>query len=602
MAIITGTAFRTPSTGSRRSARPLTTPRRRPTPIPPPRARTSRRSRRAPILLAVITDTPKVRAIRVELERRYAPDYRVLVATSPHLAEAMLNRFRDERIEVAVVLADLRLGDANGIDLLGRVRALHPGAKRALLSTLGDHDAAKPIHQAMALGQIDLAVYWPWRSPEESLYPQVGEALATWWRANRPGFERVRVIGRQWDPRSHLLRDLGKRNGVPFGFYAAESDSGRRLLTELGTDDGNLPVVSVDNQVLINPSVTDIADVLGATTKVPTALHDVAIIGAGPAGLASAVYAASEGLRTVVFEPVALGGQAGTSSMIRNYLGFPLGISGEEITRRAHEQALHFGATVVHTHAAVGLRAENDTRVVSMSNGSEVRARTVILATGVAYRRLRAPALDRLIGLGVFYGAATTEARARAGEDVYVVGAGNSAGQAALHLAQFAAKVTLVVRGSSLASSMSAYLSNQLATMPNIHIRFGTSVADGHGGSRLEALVLENADGTRHEVPARALFVLIGARPRTEWLDDVVDRDAGGYVVTCRDHDESVADGPLDWPLTRPPYPLETSMPGVFAVGDVRHNSVKRVASAVGEGAIAVFAIHEYLETAGVPR
>jgi thioredoxin reductase (NADPH) len=584
----------------RRSIRPAATSRQRPASLCLRVPRATSRSRRGPVLLTVVTDSRKARTLRKELEQRYASDYRVLVATSPHLAEAMLNRFRDECIEVALILSDFRLCDADGIDLLGRVHACHPGAKRGLLTTLGDHDAASPIHQAMALGQLDLAVYWPWRSPEEALYPLVGDALASWWRANRPGFERVRIIGRQWDPQSHLLRDLGKRNGVPFGFYAAESDTGLRLLRQLGHEGSELPVVTVDNQVLVNPSLTDIADLLGATTKVPNDVIDVAIIGAGPAGLAAAVYAASEGLRTAVFEPVALGGQAGTSSMIRNYLGFPLGISGEEITRRAHEQALHFGATVVHTHSAVGLRVEDDLRVVTMSNGSEVRTRTVILATGVAYRRLEAPALECLIGAGVFYGAATTEARALTGEDVYVVGAGNSAGQAALHLAHFARKVTIVARGDSLAGSMSAYLIDQIRTMANIDVRLCTEVVDGHGTSRLEGLVLRDGSGRRQEVPARALFVLIGAHPRTEWLDGVVDRDSGGYVITCRDHEASLDDGLQGWPLARLPHPMETSLPGVFAVGDVRHRSVKRVASAVGEGAIAVFSVHQYLATTGV--
>lgn len=334
---------------------------------------------------------------------------------------------------------------------------------------------------------------------------------------------------------------------------------------------------------------------LGATTKVPEEVCDVAIMGAGPAGLAAAVYAASEGLRTAVFEPVALGGQAGMSSMIRNYLGFPLGISGEEITKRAHEQALHFGATVVHTHAAVALRAEGDLRVVTMSNGAEVRARTVVLATGVAYRRLEAPALHRLIGAGVFYGAATTEARALSGEDVYVVGAGNSAGQAALHLAEFARQVTLVVRGDSLARSMSTYLIEQICATPNIAVRLRTQVVDGNGTSRLEQLVLQDADEVRFAVSARALFVLVGARPRTEWLDGSVHRDAGGYIVTCHDLDQQISGITASWPLDRLSLPMETSMPGVFAVGDVRHQSVKRVASAVGEGAIAVFSIHRYL-------
>ncbi|MDQ4044108.1 MAG: FAD-dependent oxidoreductase [Chloroflexota bacterium] len=582
-----------PSSGVRR-AHHRVVPRRRLGPMRSRDVRSATRSAAAPVLLAVITDGRRACTLRDTLNRRFAPDYRIRVATSVPLANAMLQRFRDEGIEVALVLTDFRLADAIGISFLTGIRPCHPRAKRALLTTIGDREAATPIHQAMALGQLDLVVSWPWESPEESLYPRVSEALATWWHANRPAFERVRVIGKQWDPQSHFLRDMGKRNGVPFGFYDADSATGRRLLRELGVDGRQLPVVTVDTQVLVNPSLTDIANVLGATTKVPEEVCDVAIIGAGPAGLAAAVYAASEGLRTAVFEPVALGGQAGMSSMIRNYLGFPLGISGEEITKRAHEQALHFGATVVHTHAAVALRAEGDLRVVTMSNGAEVRARTVVLATGVAYRRLESPTLDRLIGAGVFYGAATTEARALSGEDVYVVGGGNSAGQAALHLAEFARQVTLVVRGESLARTMSAYLIEQIRSTPNISVRLHTQVVDGHGASRLERLVLQDASGTRTEVPARALFVLIGARPRTEWLDGSVQRE-GGYIVTCRDLGQQLGGLATTWSLDRLPLPMETSMPGVFAVGDVRHQSVKRVASAVGEGSIAVFSIHQYL-------
>lgn len=317
------------------------------------------------------------------------------------------------------------------------------------------------------------------------------------------------------------------RNGVPFGFYPVGSPVGQEIIRSLDTDVVQLPVLTVDGQVLVNPSLIEIAEVLGATTKPPTDLCDVAIIGAGPAGLAAAVYAASEGLRTVVIEPEALGGQAGTSSMIRNYPGFPHGVSGEELTTRAHQQALHFGAEIVHTHAATGLRADGDTRVVSLSNGSEIRSHTVLLATGVSYRKLGVPALKRLVGRGVYYGSSTVEARALAGEEVYVVGAGNSAGQAAQHLARFAKRVTLVVRGYSLSSSMSDYLIHQIANTPNIEVRLRTQVVDGHGEHRLEGLVLQDAVAGLVEVDARALFILIGGQPRTDWLGKSVQRDPG---------------------------------------------------------------------------
>jgi thioredoxin reductase (NADPH) len=450
----------------------------------------------------------------------------------------------------------------------------------------------------MTLGQIDRVLEQPWGSPEELLYPQVSEALAAWWRANRPRFERVRLIGEQWDPRSHQLRDLGTRNLVPFGFYPADTEAGRQLLDDLGLASARLPVVAfADGRVLVDPSNTEIAAALGAPTQPPPGTADVTIVGAGPAGLAAAVYAASEGLRTVVVEPEALGGQAGSSSMIRNYLGFPHGVSGEELTFRAYEQALSFGAHFVHTRAAISLRPEGPHRVVTLSDGSEVVSRSVVLATGVAYRRLGIPNLERLVGAGVFYGAATAEARALRGEEVFVVGAGNSAGQAALHLAEYASKVTVLVRGGSLAATMSAYLVDQLDVTPNIKVRLATRITDGAGDHRLEALVLNEATTGRTErVAAVALFVLIGGVPRTDWLDGTLARDEGGYILACRDL------APPYEPLSelwtrrdRPPFALETSLPGVFAIGDVRHNSVKRVASAVGAGAMAISSAHAYL-------
>ncbi len=554
------------------------------------------RQRTVPVLLAVITHPSKAKDLKAELTRRFGSDYSVHTASSVALASAMLSRLRGESRDVAFILADFELSNSSGIEFLAHAHTQHPGAKRALLTSIGHHDAAAPIHRAMALGEVDLVINWPWEAPEESLYPLVSESLGAWWRVHRRRFERIQIVGEQWDTRSHELRDLGTRNGVPFGFYPADTLAGLRILNKLNLDCSSLPVVIVDGQVLINPSTIEIANELGATTEPPTDLCDVAIIGAGPAGLAAALSAASEGLRTVVIEPEALGGQAGTSSMIRNYLGFPRGISGEELTRRAHEQALHFGAQIVHTHAAVDLRAEGDTRVVTLSNGSEIVSRTVVLATGVSYRRLEAPALERLLGAGVFYGAATSEARALADEEVFVVGAGNSAGQAAQHLAKFAKRVTLVVRGNSLVSSMSTYLIRQVRNTPNIEVRLRTQVVDGRGDHRLEGLVLQDAAGRRVEVEARALFVLIGAEPRTGWLDGQLLRDSGGYLITCRDRDSRYAPTMSDWPLERDPYPMETSMPGVFAVGDVRHNSINRVASAVGEGSIGISAVHAYLQ------
>jgi thioredoxin reductase (NADPH) len=499
---------------------------------------------------------------------------------------------------VALVFADFRLPATVGVEFLAAVRRRHPRAKRILLTTVGDRVASEPLHRAMTLGQIDLFIEQPWCSPEEWLYPQVSEALAAWWRVNRPRFERVRIVGEQWDARSHELRDLGTRNVVPFGFYPTNTEPGRRLLDQLGLDASRLPIVALsDGRVLVDPTNAEIATALGVPTQPPAGTFDVTVVGAGPAGLAAAVYAASEGLRTVIVEPEALGGQAASSSMIRNYLGFPHGIGGEELTRRAYDQALYFGAHFVHTRAATALRAEGGHRVVTLSDGSEVVSRTVVLAMGVAYQRLGVPALERLVGSGVFYGAATAEARSLRGVEVFVVGAGNSAGQAALHLAEHAARVTLLVRGDSLAASMSAYLIDQLHLMPNIGVRLSTRISDGAGDHRLEALVLEDTTTGRTErVAAAALFVLIGGTPRTDWLDGTVERDESGYVLACRDLAPEYQPRSALWPREdRLPFALETSLPGVFAVGDVRHNSVKRVASAVGAGAMAIASAHAYL-------
>jgi thioredoxin reductase (NADPH) len=551
-----------------------------------------------PVILAVDGDSSALRLLVDALTRRYGADYQIITATSPTAGLDILVRLGNRGTEVALVIATLWLPGMTGVDFLAHVHQIQLGAKRAVLTTVGDRAAAPLLHRAMALGELDLAVSTPWCSPEEQLYPRVSETLAAWWRTYRPRLELVRVVGEQWARRSHELRDLGTRNGVPFGFYPVESEAGQALLGQHGLDPSRLPVIFLfDGQVLVDPSNAELAEALGVATHADRGTYDLTIVGAGPAGLATAVYAVSEGLRTVVIEPEALGGQAGTSSMIRNYLGFPRGIGGEELTSRAYEQALDFGAEFVYACKATGLRAEGSHRIITLSDGSEVMSRAVVLATGVSYRRLGIPSLERLVGAGVFYGAANAEARALQGEDVLVVGAGNSAGQAALHLADHAARVTMVVRGDSLAKSMSSYLIHQIEAAPNIEVRLQTRVIDGRGGHRLERLVLEDlASGRTDEVAAAALFLLIGAEPRTEWLDHVVARDEGGYILTCRDLAPRYESFRSHWPLTtRSPFPMETSVPGVFAIGDVRHNAVKRVASAVGGGAIVTFSVHEYL-------
>ena len=554
-----------------------------------------------PALFVVDADRKTLVATEAALARRFGADYRVLTADSATTGLDALERLARQGDEVALVAADLRLPEFDGLEFLERAHALHPGASRALLVAMDRRGTRIPfgdlpsLQRATALGRIDFWVLKGSVSPEELLYPHVQEALTAWTRANRPRHEVVRVVGERWAPRSHALRDAMGRNTVPFGFYPVDSDEGRRLVREHGVDPHRLPAVILhDGSVLHDPSDAEVAAALGVRTRPPATVFDLAIVGAGPAGLTAAVYGASEGLRTLVVEAQAVGGQAGTSSMIRNYPGFPRGLSGGELAFRTFEQTLLFGAEFVFTQRATGLAARGDDLVVTLADGDEGVARAVVVAAGVDYRRLGIPALERLTGVGVFYGAAGVEAPAMAGEDVCVVGGANSAGQAALHLARFAGRVTLLVRGESLAAGMSDYLVTQLAATPNVEVRLRTRVVDGRGDARLEALVLEEVTtGQREEVAAAAVFALIGAEPRTDWLRDVVRLDERGYLLTGRDVP------PGAWPLQRAPLPFETSLPGVFAAGDARHGSVKRVAGAVGEGSVAIGAVHQYLAEAG---
>jgi thioredoxin reductase (NADPH) len=484
-------------------------------------------------------------------------------------------------------------------DFFVRAKTLCPRAKRVLLVSRGNWSAAHPVIAAMALGQIDYHLYNPWSPLERILYPAIAEFLAAWDKGYEPSAVALRIVGEQWSPRSHELRDILTRVGVPYWFYEATSDAGRDLLAEAGVDAARLPaVISLDGSVMVDPSHAEVMAALGAKTRVDNKRYDVIVIGAGPAGLAAAVNAASEGLATLVLEPVVPGGQAGTSSLIRNYLGFHRGISGDDLTNRAVEQAWLFGADFVMSQAATSVGTRGMDRIVHTSDGTEVAADAVVIACGVAWRRLGVAALEALIGAGVFYGAAGAEARAMHGKDVYVVGAGNSAGQAALHLAKYAASVTMLVRGDALGVTMSDYLTKEIRENPGIRVRLGTEVVDGGGRGYLETLTLRTKGSEAREiVSASALFLLIGAEPRTDWLAGVVDRDELGYIRTGQDlvrHGERRA----AWQLDRSPFLLETSIPGVFAVGDVRSRSVKRVASAVGAGSIAMQLVHEYLDEA----
>ena len=583
-------ARRDEDTGLRSETRPMPTPT-----IPVHKTPSPKPSK--PVLFVAEADSVLRRGLTVALTRRFGTDYHVRSAATSGAALRTLRRLHDEAAEVALVMADLWLPGTGGVKLLGHARECYPGVQGVLLTAIGDEAASEPLHRALALGQANLFVEKPWRSPEEWLYPQLSEALAQWWRTHRPRFERVRVVAPLWDGRSHELRDLGTRNAIPFGFYPTDSTEGQALLAEHapGAEEDSI-LVLVDDKVLVDPSNAAIAEALGLATRPELSCYDVTIVGAGPAGLAAAVYAASEGLQTVVIEPEAVGGQAGTSSMIRNYLGFPRGVSGQDLAVRAADQARQFGAEVVYTQSVTGLRAEGRDRIVTLSDGSEVTSRTVVLATGVAYRRLAILTLDPLVGRGVFYGS-VSEARAMRGAHVFIVGAGNSAGQAALHLAEYAAHVTILVRGDSLADTMSAYLIDELAVTPNVEVRVRTTLEGGWGQHRLQGLILrDQATGQVESVEAVALFVLIGAEPRTQWLEGTLERDDAGYILTCRDLTLRYEPCRDLWPRPdRQPFTLETSLPGVFAVGDVRHNAVKRVASAVGAGAMAIFSIHAYL-------
>jgi thioredoxin reductase (NADPH) len=550
----------------------------------------------APVLL-IADDDPQARGVvEKELRKRYGADYEIICVGSADDPLRRLAKLRDDRRRVSIVLAGQSMSQLTGAELLARVREFDGTAQRLLLTDGGYGPPQEPILQAITLGHIDAYTPRPATVPDEGFHLAVTELLEEWARSNLPRPEVMRVVGEEWSARSHEIRDLLSRNVLPFGFYPADARPGKALLEKAGAAAATLPVVIMfDGRVLENPSNAQLAEAIGLRTSPGADLYDAAVIGAGPAGLAAAVYGASEGLSTVVLEPEAIGGQAGTSSHIRNYLGFPTGVSGEDLALRAYTQAWNFGADYVYGNPATGLRVQGPERVVTIAGGIEVRSRAVVIATGVSYRRLGIPSLDALTGAGVFYGAATSEATAMKGREVFVVGGANSAGQAAVHLARYAAKVTMLVRGQSLAESMSEYLVKEIAGTPNIAVRRGAVVTGGGGTGRLESLtLLDEESGVTETVPAAAVFVLIGAEPRTQWLPEDIRRDRWGFVVTGPD---LMAGGhpPDSWPLQRPPMLLESSLPGVFAVGDVRCGSVKRVASAVGEGSVAIRLIHDYL-------
>jgi thioredoxin reductase (NADPH) len=549
---------------------------------------------RKPILLTVDDDPGVSRAVARDLRRHYGEAYRVMRTESGPQALETLRELKLRGDMVAVLLADHRMPDMSGLEFLEEAMDLFPHARRALLTAYADTEAAI---QAINVVDLDHYLLKPWDPPEEKLYPIVDSLIELWLSSDEQATTQAQVVGHRWSARSYEVRDFLARNSVPYRWHTSEEPEGQRLLAAAGVDETSIPlVVTTDGDHLVDPSIGELAAKVGLSTTPATDFYDVVIVGGGPAGLGAAVYAASEGLRTVLVERQAPGGQAGQSSRIENYLGFPDGVTGSQLTDRARRQAHKFGAEVLTTRDVVGLDVRASSRRVRFADGGEVVAHAVLLATGIAYRRLEVPGAETLTGRGCFYGSAVTEAPACAGGHVFIVGGANSAGQAAVFLARHARQVTVLVRADSLEKSMSYYLIRQIAEMPNVDVRLTTDVVALHGDDHLEQITLcDRTSGAQETVPAGYVFVFIGAAPRTEWLDGVVERDGRGFVLTGPD---LRGDGhrPRGWPLDRDPYYLEASVPGVFAAGDVRANSVKRVASAVGEGAMAIQLIHGYLE------
>jgi thioredoxin reductase (NADPH) len=545
-----------------------------------------------PVILAIDDDPNVLAAVARDLRRRYAERYRILRADSGAAALEAVAELRRRGEEVALFLADQRMPHMDGVTFLAEAQQAFRVARRALLTAYADTDAAiKAINTAA----VHYYLLKPWDPPEEQLYPILDDLLDDWWAAHGPIFEGIRIVGHRWSPETHALKDFLARNHVPYLYHDVETDpEARDLLALYGQDSPQLPLVRLaDGEWLVAPAVSALAERAGLRRQAEQVHYDLAIVGGGPAGLAAAVYGASEGLRTVLIEREAPGGQAGTSSRIENYLGFPSGLSGGDLARRAVAQARRFGVEILSPVDVTGLRAEGTYRYLSLSDGGEISAFAVVVAVGLAYRTLNAPGAELLGGAGVYYGASITEAISCKDEPVFVVGAGNSAGQAALYLAEYASRVVMLVRGDSLGARMSQYLVDRIEHSPNIDVRLRSEVAAVHGDEHVEAVTVRGPAGEEHS-PAAALFIFTGAVPCTDWLAGVVRLDDQGYVVAG----PQLLDGgrrPQDWDVDRDPFLLESSIPGVFVVGDVRAGSVKRVASAVGEGSIAVQFVHQHL-------
>jgi thioredoxin reductase (NADPH) len=552
-----------------------------------------------PVLLTVDDDPEVLRAVERDLRKRYADRYRVVRADSGITALQSVQTLKRRNEAVALLLADQRMPEMSGVEFLNKALAIYPEARRVLLTAYADTDAAI---QAINEARIHHYLLKPWDPPEEHLYPVLDDLLEDWHAGYRPVFEGVRVLGHRWSPRSYALRDFLGRNQVPYRWLDAETaDRDKEVHEALEVaerDSLKLPAaIFLDNTGLSDPSTAELAAKLGLRTSATTSFYDLLIVGGGPAGLAAGVYGASEGLTTVMIEREAPGGQAGMSSRIENYLGFPSGLSGSELTRRAVTQARRFGVEILAPQEAVGLRVDAGSKFVKLADGVEIGAKSLLIATGVAYRKLDVPGLERLQGAGVYYGAAITEAASCRDEDVFIVGGANSAGQAAMYFANYARRVVMLVRGSSLASGMSQYLVEQIRQTPNIHVELNSQVTEAFGTERLEAISIYcTTSGETQKVAAVSLFIFIGAAPQTEWLHGAVERDERGFILTGADLIRA-GKPPRTWSIEREPWLLEASVPGIFVAGDVRFRSIKRVASGVGEGANAVQFVHQYLGT-----
>jgi len=544
-----------------------------------------------PILLAIDDDTSVLEAVVQDLRRHYGQDYRIVRAASGAAALDICQQLKERKDTVALFLSDQRMPGMTGVDFLQQALKIYPEAKRVLLTAYADTEAAI---RAINSAKIHYYLNKPWDPPEEKLYPVLNDLLETWKQGYRPPFEGIRIVGVRWSAADHAVREFLSRNRIPYQWLNAEENpEATALLKEKGIDDSKLPVVLFgDGTALVQPTSTQLANKVGLPTQAQQKFYDVVVVGAGPAGLAAGVYGASEGLRTLIVEANAPGGQAGSSSKIENYLGFPEGLSGEELAKRAFLQANRLGAEFLAQNVSC-IQSDNQYHIVQMKDGQEVTCHVCLIATGVSYCKLDVPGADKLSGAGVYYGAALTEAIACANEIVYVVGGANSAGQAAMHFSRYADKVHMLVRGESLEKSMSKYLIDQIQATPNIVVETSTEVVGMSGNGHLECLSLQTPRGMESR-PASSIFIFIGAAPKTDWLPKTLAVDSKGFILAGPD---LKARAPKSWSLDRDPYLLETSVPGIFVAGDVRYNSVKRCASAVGEGSIAIQFVHQYLAT-----